>query len=343
MVACIHDGTVRKANKTPLNNTLEKPSSAVEEIPENSAFIIDAMGLVQRIKGNHTFRDVAETLYRAIMAQRGCSNRIDVVFDVYREKSIKNAERKSRGNTGSPIYKCILPNHRINQWKQFIKRSENKANLIRFLCKEWKGDHFRSRLEGCKMYLGYDEICFMLSEQSVDIAENLNSNHEEADSRLFLHAKNVVSTKEAIVIVCEDTDVFVLGVANAGVINIPLYMKRGSQSKTRFVNLTEISNVLGPDVSSCLPGMHAFTRFGQSLCRKRKSICSEAFTQILCFPRGFCQHGTTKCNLCWIVETTRGIHVFTLWFKNNNGYQPIALCHALRETRKNWIASAPTL
>ena len=36
-------------------------------------------------------------------------------------------------------------------------------------------------------------------------------------------------------------------------------MKRGSQSRTRFVNLTDISNVLGPDVSSCLPGMHAFT------------------------------------------------------------------------------------
>ena len=36
-------------------------------------------------------------------------------------------------------------------------------------------------------------------------------------------------------------------------------MKSGSQSRTRFVNLTEISNVLGPDVSSCLPRMHAFT------------------------------------------------------------------------------------
>ena len=82
------------------------------------------------------------------------------------------------------------------------------------------------------MYLVYDEICFMLSEQSVEIAENLNANHEEADTRLFLHAKNAALTKEAIVIVCEDTDVFVLGVANATLINIPLYMKRGSQNTT---------------------------------------------------------------------------------------------------------------
>ena len=160
------------------------------------------MGIVQWIKSNHTFRDVAETLFRAILAQRGCINRIDVVFDVYREKSITNAERKSRGDTGAPIYKCILPNCGINQWKQLIKSSENKANLIRSSVKNGKGITSRSRLEGCKMYLGYDEICFILSEHSVDIAENLNSNHEEADSRLFLHAKNAASTKEAIVIVC---------------------------------------------------------------------------------------------------------------------------------------------
>ena len=129
------DGTLRKTNKAQLNNTLEKLSPVIEEIPTNSACIIDGMSLVQRITGNHkTFRDVVVTLFRIIMAHRGCSNRINVVFDVYKKKPIKNAERKNRGDTDAPRYKSIMSNHQINQWKQFLKSSENKAYLVRFLC-----------------------------------------------------------------------------------------------------------------------------------------------------------------------------------------------------------------
>ena len=55
------DGTLRKTNKAVLSNNLEKESTYSEEIPENSACIIDAMSIVQKIKGNHkTFKEVAE-------------------------------------------------------------------------------------------------------------------------------------------------------------------------------------------------------------------------------------------------------------------------------------------
>ena len=87
------DGTLIKTNQAELITTLEKLSPVIEEIPTNSACIIDGMSLVQRITGNHrTFRDVAVTLFLIIMVHRGCSNRITVVFDVYKKKPIKNAE-----------------------------------------------------------------------------------------------------------------------------------------------------------------------------------------------------------------------------------------------------------
>ena len=55
------DSTLRKTNKAVLSNNLEKESAPSEEIPENSACIIDAMRLVQKFKGNHkTFKEVAE-------------------------------------------------------------------------------------------------------------------------------------------------------------------------------------------------------------------------------------------------------------------------------------------
>ena len=57
------------------------------------------MSLVQKIKGKQkTFNEVAETLFRNAMSQKGSCNRIDIVFDVYKQKSIKYAERRNRGD-----------------------------------------------------------------------------------------------------------------------------------------------------------------------------------------------------------------------------------------------------
>ena len=81
-----------------MSNNLEKESRPSEEIPENSSCIIDAMSLVQKIKGKHeAFKEVAETLFRKPMSEKRSCNRIDFVFDVYKQKSIKNAERRNRG------------------------------------------------------------------------------------------------------------------------------------------------------------------------------------------------------------------------------------------------------
>ena len=74
-------------------------STPSEEIPENLSFIIDAMSLAQKIKGKQkTFQEVAETLFHKSICKKGSSNRIDLVFDVYKQKPMKNAERRNRGD-----------------------------------------------------------------------------------------------------------------------------------------------------------------------------------------------------------------------------------------------------
>ena len=99
------DGTLRKTNKAVLSNNLEKESTPSEEIPENSSCIIDAMSLVQKIKGKQkTFKEVAEILFRKAMSEKVSCNRIDLAFDVYEEKSIKNAERRNRGDFVSFLF-----------------------------------------------------------------------------------------------------------------------------------------------------------------------------------------------------------------------------------------------
>lgn len=88
------DGTLRKTNKAALARDLEKNVSAAEEIPTPSATIIDGMGLVQKLNGsNKTSGQVAELAFTNTLHEGGQRKRIDIVFDVYRSTSIKQAER----------------------------------------------------------------------------------------------------------------------------------------------------------------------------------------------------------------------------------------------------------
>ena len=70
------------------------------------------MALVQCLKGDQkTFAAVAETVLRKVLNEGGTSDRIDVIFDDYREESAKNAEQENRGE-GSTLtltnsIKCI--------------------------------------------------------------------------------------------------------------------------------------------------------------------------------------------------------------------------------------------
>ena len=244
-----------------MGKILETLTLSYENISENSACVIDAMNAVQRTKGKHkTFQEVAETLFVKVLAEGNGSSRLDVIFDVYREKSIKNAERKKRANTTTAQqYKNILATHKIKQWHHFLQSASNKANLIRFLCNVWKAEPFRSRLGDKHLYFGYDEECLKLTKEKVEVAEHLRRNHEEADTRMLLHAKGAAFSNEAIIIVSEDTDVLILAAAKAFEVDANIYQKRGNQTRTRFVNVTEISNILGTIISSCLPGLHAFT------------------------------------------------------------------------------------
>ena len=50
---------------------------------------------------------------------------------------------------------------------------------------------------------------------------HLRCNHEEADTRIFLHAKDASQSKDAVVIICEDTDVFSIAISKADILVFP--------------------------------------------------------------------------------------------------------------------------
>jgi hypothetical protein len=59
------------------------------------AAIIDVMGIVQKIHGeNHTSRELSGQILKSVLNQSCKYQRVGIVFDVYNERSLKNAERE---------------------------------------------------------------------------------------------------------------------------------------------------------------------------------------------------------------------------------------------------------
>ena len=104
-------GMLRKTNKAVIATALEKNIEYVESVPQNSATLLDGIAVVQKliIDQSNTFGDIAQKFSGSILQTGFTSKRIDVVFDVYMENSIKNAERERRG-TSSLHFGTLLDN-----------------------------------------------------------------------------------------------------------------------------------------------------------------------------------------------------------------------------------------
>ena len=87
-----------KTNKTILKNLLQKNAQVAEQMPSNSAAVIDRISLAQKMSADHmSFGHVADTVLSIALREGAQCKRVYVVFDVYQEKSIKNSERLMRG------------------------------------------------------------------------------------------------------------------------------------------------------------------------------------------------------------------------------------------------------
>ena len=83
----------RKTNTVQLGKELEKLVQPTVVVPTPSAYLMDGMSLIQKLKVDHlTFGEIAEmALSRVLREVEGSSRRV-VVFDVSRDLSIKSRE-----------------------------------------------------------------------------------------------------------------------------------------------------------------------------------------------------------------------------------------------------------
>ena len=116
------DGSLRKNKKSSLAKDLQKDVPSAESIPPSSACIIDGMALVQGLKGDgNTFAEIADALMAMVLREGASSKQIDVVFDVYRETSIKNTERERRGCQAGNEYRNLQTKTQLDNTAGYVR------------------------------------------------------------------------------------------------------------------------------------------------------------------------------------------------------------------------------
>ncbi len=265
------DGKLVKTPKSKLMHVLEGrvEDPAIECIPSNNALILDGMALIQMMKHiPDTFGTLVEVILGRILslASNSKSARVDFVCDTYPDVSIKNIERNNRASEGSTVVRVLGADQKVpRQFKKFLSVGKNKESLIEFFFQHLKHVERLSNLMGnIELFVSHGKMCHQFStnnrdEVQIEECEELYSDHEEADTRLLLHAKQASRTHDHIVIRSPDTDVFILLLGHKPAIPTALYFDTGTGNQRRILDVGKVHPTLGSELCDALIGFHAFT------------------------------------------------------------------------------------
>ena len=175
-----------------------------------------------------------------------------IVFDVYRANSLKAATREKRGKGTRRVVQAS--NKCPNNWQDFLRDSENKTSLNKFLAEALTAHSYE---RGKQVFVTHEEN--VLSNSSTTMSD---CNHEEADTRMLVHVEHsLVSGAQTIGINSQDTDVLIIVLGffhqlqarynfNDIVIDFGL---------TNRYSVSTIAEKLGTTVCQALPFFHALT------------------------------------------------------------------------------------
>ena len=165
-------GDLKKTNKATLLNEVERLTEPLDLFPDDYASIFDGMAIIQKARATGlTFGELAHQMFQSILSSSRGAKRIDVVFDVYMENSIKSAERLRR-STENLTFQQLIPSYPVKQYNQFLSSPANKLELIKFLRDQWKQEEHSLTVESGTFYVTYDEKCFQLSKEGMLEVQN---------------------------------------------------------------------------------------------------------------------------------------------------------------------------
>ena len=274
------DGSLAKCNKSLMlhehERTIQMPSQNALSQAMPTCCIVDGMAVIQMYKysGAKTFGDYAAIMTTAFMRFfhiSGCK-RVDIVFDNYTNArgSIKSCERERRGSARGVRQNILSHQTQITlRWEKFIAEPDNKTTLKNFLTLYWKENMPGLLSEGQQLVIAGGLIdaskVILLQTNRCQQISSLFCNHEEADTRLVLHA--AAASKggfQRIVVSSPDTDVLILLVHFAMDIGGELWLRLPKGG--RLYPAHSIARALGIPLCKVLPPFHATTGCDTTSC-----------------------------------------------------------------------------
>lgn len=249
-------GKLSECTKADVLQIFEKIVPARLEPPESHVIVVDTAVMVQanhpkisNTYGQYCFEEFPSKMLGILKN----SKVIHFVFDQYFSNSIKQCTRESRG-AGSGPRVAIKKDTKINDFKTFLLHNDNKDDLFKLLS------------EGLRTYpTEKSVICTVesgvISNEAVADVDLAPCNHEEADTRLFVHVIHAYRQgHKTVTIKTVDTDVVVIAAymyPDSGLQQ--LWIDFGFGKYQRWISVHDLCSKLGKSKCSALPFWYAFT------------------------------------------------------------------------------------
>ncbi len=266
------DGSMRKTAKNMTLTWMEK-DYAVNTPPQSeepTLFVVDFMMVLRMILSDtsccKTFGELSDTILSVVL---GHGYRYTaVVGDAYcLEESIKAAERSRRGSVQmQEIYNPSRHTPLPKQKSKMLSNPKNKSNLVDFIMTDWIGQCQDALSNDKQVYLSggfkYPRRAVVVHQGSVRPVAELESDHEEADSRMFLHINHAVEVLDIkrFVLWSIDSDVAAMCPRFCKELAIEeLHFKTGVGHRKRYIPMHTVAEEIGVDMSQILPTVHALS------------------------------------------------------------------------------------
>ncbi|XP_052129864.1 uncharacterized protein LOC127751028 [Frankliniella occidentalis] len=254
------NGTMRTGEKCEIVPALIEHTTAVclsAFRPTVDAIVIDGAALVNMIHPSATCKTFVEyfaSFHNYVEREMRSVSRVDLVFDVYLKDSLKNGTRDKRGE--GQRMKVTLNSKLPTSWSKFMRDSQNKEDLFNMLADYLVDKDWNEKV----LIVTRQSSCLSSTRQNP--GENLTPcSHEEADTRMMLHAASAAANGcPRVLIRTVDSDVVVLAVWTASKVAMDeLWLSYGVGKHQKFIAAHEIAKKLGPAKCEVLPAFHILT------------------------------------------------------------------------------------
>lgn len=243
--------------------------------------IVDAMAEVQSLDKPDWIRNCSQLAHHftdRIFEKYGGNDEIRLIFDRYDiPASLKEATRQKRTGQQDLIYYRITPSTLIAKvtMKKLLSHTNTKNELAKYLAEETIQYAERN---GARVVVAYGCEC-KGTERDMSY---LNSNQEEADTKILLHALDATANGATeIQIHSPDTDVFILSLRRFPDLCHNTVFVTGKGQNHRTIKLKPIVRALGPLKTAALPSFHALSGADNtgSFAKKGKPTCWSVFNE----------------------------------------------------------------